>query len=209
MNNLLQEFMNNIVEGDLVGKEEFPDIETLENDLIYNEFSLQHALGSFLKKRLGNEYRIEYERHAGKHFDINTEYKHEIDVVVYNAENRKCAIELKYPRNGQYPEQMFSFVKDIAFLEELRRKGNNPFQSAYAIVLVDDEKFYHMPSKGSGKKWVYKHFRGVTLPLNAGEIYQKPTGDSFESVELSLHNDYRIEWIGSKNKLRYYIVEIK
>ncbi len=28
-------------------------------------------------------------------------------------------LELKYPRNGQHPEQMFSFCKEIAFVEEL------------------------------------------------------------------------------------------
>lgn len=44
-----------------------------------------------------------------------------MDIVIYN-ESEKYAIELKYPQNGQYPEQMFSCVKDIKFMEELRKE---------------------------------------------------------------------------------------
>lgn len=49
-------------------------------------------------------------------FDITGTTKHEIDIVVYN-DKEKYAIELKYPVNGQYPEQMYSFVKDVLFTE--------------------------------------------------------------------------------------------
>ena len=36
--------------------------ENFEN--IYNEFSLQHELGIFLRKRLSNLYKVEFERNA-------------------------------------------------------------------------------------------------------------------------------------------------
>lgn len=32
------------------------------------------------------------------------------------------AIELKYPKNGQYPEQMYSFIKDIKFMQQVKEK---------------------------------------------------------------------------------------
>ncbi len=47
---------------------------------------------------------------------------------------RLSALELKYPRNGQVPESMFSFCKDIAFLEQLGLSG---FQSAYVLTVAD------------------------------------------------------------------------
>ncbi len=30
-----------------------------------------------------------------------------------------AVVELKFPRNGQHPEQMYSFCKDIVFAEQL------------------------------------------------------------------------------------------
>ena len=87
---------------------------------VYNEFSLQHELGIFLRNELTN-YKIQFERNT-KFFNITKTIKHEMDIVIYN-ESEKYAIELKYPQNGQYPEQMFSCVKDIKFMEELRERG--------------------------------------------------------------------------------------
>lgn len=77
---------------------------------VYNEFSLQHELGIFLRNELTN-YKIQFERNT-KFFNITKTIKYEMDIVIYN-ESEKYAIELKYPQNGQYPEQMFSCVKDI------------------------------------------------------------------------------------------------
>ena len=96
---------------------EFMQLVANEHVEVYNEFSFQHELGIFLRNRL-TEYKVEFERNT-KFFGIDGLKKHEIDIVVYNKIS-KFAIELKYPQNGQYPEQMFSFVKDIAFMEQLK-----------------------------------------------------------------------------------------
>lgn len=87
---------------------------------IYNEFSLQHELGIFLRNKLPN-YRIQFERNVSYFTpDIKT-IKKEIDITIFNQDkSEKYAIELKCPLNGQYPEQMYSFVKDIKFMEELK-----------------------------------------------------------------------------------------
>ena len=213
MINLLTAFMDDIINGqltpNLIKNPKYPDIQT-NNGLIYNEFSLQHALGAYLEKSFGNGYRVEFERNSEKCFGIKTDTKHEIDIVVYNNNERKCAIELKFPRNGQYPEQMFSFVKDIAFLEELAN-DTHPFEKAYAITLVDDEKFYKNISTKSNN-YIYKHFRCTSkLPdaLHAG-IYPKPTGN--KPIYVALNNSYQIDWQYAQNAnspLAYYIVKVK
>ena len=138
---------------------------------IYNEFSLQHELGIFLREQLSN-YKVQFERNT-KYFGIKETIKHEIDIVVYN-DKEKYAVELKYPVNGQYPEQMYSFIKDILFMEQLKDDG---FDATYSLTMVNDKNFY------SGKKTdgIYTYFRD-------GEMLQgtieKPTGKKAESVTL-------------------------
>ena len=117
---------------------------------IYNEFSLQHELGIFLRERLP-DYKVQFERNT-KFFGIFGTIKREIDIVVYN-DDKRYAVELKYPVNGQYPEQMYSFIKDIIFMEQLKDNG---FDATYCLTMVNDKNFY------SGKKvdGIYAYFRG-------------------------------------------------
>ena len=119
-----------------------------KNELeIYNEFSFQHELGIFLREKLRNEcedgkdYKIEFERNAKKYFNINYSFingkgiKKEIDIAIYkNDHSQQYAIELKFPLNGQYPEQMFSCIKDVRFMQEL--VNQKKFQKTYCITLV-------------------------------------------------------------------------
>ena len=63
---------------------------------VYNEFSMQHELGIFLRAKLTG-YKVQFERNT-KYFGISGTVKHEIDIVIYN-ELEKHAIELKYPLN--------------------------------------------------------------------------------------------------------------
>src|SRR5579863_9341110 len=86
---------------------------------VYNEFSLQHELGLFLRCQatLG---KVQFERNVS-HFSFNRQQmftKKEIDLSILDSQTSRplIAIELKYPRNGQYPEQMFSFCKDVCFI---------------------------------------------------------------------------------------------
>ena len=160
---------------------------------VYNEFSLQHELGIFLRNQLEG-YKVQFERNT-KHFGISGTVKHEIDIVVFN-DTERYAIELKYPLNGQYPEQMYSFVKDIAFMEQLKEMG---FDGTYCVTLVNDKNFY------SGKKTdgIYSFFR------NNGKLFgviEKPTGKSEESIELK--RSYPIKWEGLTSDMMYYIVDI-
>ena len=159
---------------------------------VYNEFSLQHELGIFLRAKLAGN-KVQFERNA-KFFGITGTVKHEIDIVIYN-ENEKYAIELKYPLNGQYPEQMYSFVRDIKFMEQLKEAG---FDGAYCVTLVQDMNFY----SGNKVDGVYSYFRnGNTIH---GTII-KPTGKKDESIDV--HGEYQVEW-KSINNWKYYIVDM-
>ena len=132
-----------------------------------NEFSLQHELGIFLRAKLTG-YKVQFERNT-KYFGISGTVKHEIDIVIYN-ELEKHAIELKYPLNGQYTEQMFSFVKDIKFMEELKEAG---FDNTYCLTLVQDKNLY----SGQRRDGIYSYFRSKD-PVQ-GTIC-KPTGRKYE-----------------------------
>ena len=186
-----------------VGEEDFMNLENLITEFmslvgsgqieVYNEFSLQHELGIFLRTRLTG-YKVQFERNT-KFFGIQGTTKHEIDIVIYN-EKEKYAIELKYPLNGQYPEQMFSFVKDIKFMEELKEAG---FDSTYCLTLVQDKNFY----SGQKQDGIYAFFRG-SKPLNG--VICKPTGRRDENIELK--NRYNVSWRNC-NKMKYYILKIE
>ena len=110
-------------------------LKNFPKDDIYNEFSLQHELGIYLRNRLkGTQYKVQFERNSRDFFEKDTEVKHEIDIVVISRDKKEkfAAIELKYPKNGRYPEEMFDFCKDICFMEEVRCGG---FKHAYCLIL--------------------------------------------------------------------------
>lgn len=108
---------------------------------------MQLELGIFLRTRGEcSGYTIQFERNVS-FFSITGTKKHEIDIVIFNLDKtEKFAIELKFPKNGQYPEQMYSFIKDIVFMEQLKKYG---FTETYTLTLVDDPLFYE-----SGRKKV-------------------------------------------------------
>ena len=162
---------------------------------IYNEFSLQHELGIFLRENLNN-YSIQFERNA-RFFGINNTIKHEIDIVVFN-DKEKFAIELKYPRNRQYPEQMFLFIKDIKFMEELKIMG---FDKTYCLTLVDDKNFYS-DSKSKTDNIIYSYFRNGNIVHG---IIRKPTGSKDKAINIE--GNYLIKWQKCRDK-KFYIVTI-
>jgi len=166
---------------------------------IYNEFSLQHELGIFLREQWP-AYKIQFERNVS-HFSSGVTKKsftkREIDIVATHPDHTdlQCAIELKFPRRGQYPEQMFSFCKDIAFAEELHAIG---FTQTAFIAVADDPLFYSGASEG-----IYAFFRGAR-PLS-GQVH-KPTGAKNDSVTIK--GTYRIDWQNIAGSMRYALVTV-
>ena len=135
---------------------------------IYNEFSLQHELGIYLREKYA-EKKVQFERNV-EYFGLDKSafVKKEIDISVFSDDKTdfSCVFELKYPRNGKYPEEMYSFCEGIVFLEQMVRGG---FEKAYFVAVVDDPLFYSGP-KTDG---IYAYFRS-NQPIE-GSI-QKPTG---------------------------------
>ncbi len=165
---------------------------------IYNEFSLQHELGILLRNQLPN-CRIQFERNTRTLFSSHLSFsKREIDIVSIDRITDKLdwAIELKYPRNGQYPEQMFSFCRDLVFLEELKRAG---FSNAGLLIFVDDPLFTAGPTSG-----IYGYFRGGNL-LH-GTI-RKPTGS--RDTEVHVTGSYEIKWNKVSDSLYYTTLQVK
>jgi len=164
---------------------------------IYNEFSLQHELGIFLRTKFP-DYRVQFERNVSFFFQQPMSFtKREIDISVFSSDRTvlKCAIELKYPRNGQYPKQMFSFCKDIAFAEELNAAG---FSHAVLMIFADDHLFHRGPVEG-----IYGYFRGGKM-LN-GRVC-KPTGSKDD--EVTINGMYTVNWSPVAGSLMCSIVEV-
>ena len=80
--------------------------------------------------------------------------KRESDISILTSDHtKKLAAELKFPRNGQHPEQMFKAIQDLAFLEQLVAGG---FISGAFVMPVDDPLFY----SGRDQTGIYSFFRG-------------------------------------------------
>lgn len=176
---------------------DFFEKANVNNIDIYNEISLQLELGIFLRSQI-KDYKIQFERNIS-FFGITGTTKHEIDIVIFNKDKKeKYAIELKFPKNGQYPEEMYSFIEDIVFMEELKRKG---FTKTYTLVVVSDPLFYE---GGRVKTEIYAYFRDSKSIT--GEI-SKPTGKNKGISLLKVKNSYTINWkdcyLG-----KYYFLEI-
>ena len=164
---------------------------------IYNEFSLQHELGIFLRNALP-EYKVQFERNISYFAkDKRTFTKRELDVAVFSKDCKelKLAIELKFPRSGQVPEQMFSFCKDLAFAEELKTAG---FAEAALLIFVDDHLFYQGPKDG-----IYAYFRGGK-PITG--IIQKPTGAKNESVMIK--GSHVAKWAPLRSNIKYSLIVV-
>lgn len=163
---------------------------------VYNEFSLQHELGIFLRHAFAN-CKVRFERNVGFFFPDKTSFvKREIDLTMVSPDNKDLiwAIELKFPRNGQHPEQMFSFCRDIAFAEQLKASG---FSKAGLLIFAEDPLFWRGSTEG-----IYGYFRGGH-PLNG--IVRKPTGA--KDSEINICGSYALSWEPISEALRYLAVD--
>jgi hypothetical protein len=133
---------------------------------IYNEFSLQHGLGFFLRQALPS-LKVQFERNVRFFFPALSNFvKREIDIAIFQPDSSapQWAIELKSPRNKQYPEQMFSFCRDVLFAEQLRAAG---FAHAGLVLFAEDKLFWQGAQEG-----IYRFFRS-TAPLEGVIVHQQ------------------------------------
>lgn len=169
---------------------------------VYNEFSLQHEFGIFLRQHI-SACKIQFERNVGFFFPQKESFiKKEIDITVFSPDKKdlRYAIELKYPRNGQYPVQMFHFCQDVAFAEELKKAG---FSSTASMIFADDPLFYRDPLPYRGPQpEIYGLFRGQR-PLH-GRV-KKTTGK--KEPDLIIEGNYVVEWKPISGSLMYALIE--
>ena len=127
---------------------------------IYNEFSFQFELGIYLRSK---GYKVEFEKNVE---DVIKNYKNtviskkineakkEIDLVIYNNNEEKFAIELKYPRNGAYPETFKMFKKDKEFIDELCNSkywAGEEFKDGWSFILADNKNYFYLTGKEDPK----------------------------------------------------------
>lgn len=192
-------------------------------DDLYNEISLQLELGIYLRNSLSvngyKTYKVQFERNINSFVPISTPLggfvKKEIDIVTFDGNKpekskERYAIELKFPVNGQYPEEMYAFVTDMQFMEEV--KVHADFKETYCITLVEDPKFHTGASCQCDRKGIYQYFRGDKrkhCPVRIlGPVY-KPTGTGKEVDYRQVASGPTINWqtpSGSTVR-RYYILK--
>ncbi len=168
--------------------------QVLSQDIsIYNEISFQLELGIFLRKKFykkcENRYTIEFERNIKDVVpDASSNLKKEIDIILKNNKRNKyeIAIELKFPRNGQFPNQMFESCKDIKFLEQLAQKG---IRKGYFLFFTELYEFYSsdgIRNRIRKTDGIYAYFRKGKILKNK---ISKPTKNKTKKVVL----DYAYE----------------
>ena len=165
---------------------------------LYNEASVQYELAMFLREKLP-DYKIQLERNID-YFGLEKRnfIKKEIDIVIFDEQKtQKTAIEIKFPTNGQYPEQMFSFCKDVKFLEQLHDEG---FQNNIFLALAINQNFWN--DKGNPNT-IYEMFR--KRKIMEGTI-GKPTGSKDEFI--TLNGSHKINWNIITSDLRYFVISI-
>lgn len=184
---------------------------------IYNEFSLQHELGIYLRRALPGNYKVQFERNIADILGLDSEkekkrfVKHEIDIYIFNKNKVKerYAVELKYPTNGQTPNQLYMFCKDFSFMEQVKKAG---FSKTYVLTLVNDDKqgisYYSGNGKNKKTKQMYKRFR------DGGVIHgtiKYPLKNTKGNTPLKVIGKYETKWDTVKRNpiYHYYLYEMK
>lgn len=189
------------------------------SDGLYNEISLQLELGIYLRDALkGSGFKVQFERNikSFKPGSISEEdfvgkfVKREIDLVIFDGDKpetskERYAIELKFPINKQYPEEMYAFVTDMQFMEEVKKDAG--FQETYCISLVDDPNFYMKTPRQRSFDGIYEYFR-KGKPISC---VQKPTGNHKADPDFNrnVSSSPVISWLTPKagGIRRYYILK--
>lgn len=187
--------------------DEFMNSSIICDDNIYNEFSLQHELGIFLRFKLESQgFKVKFEKNVDefKESEKKDFVKKEMDLVVLNkSKNEKFAVELKFPTNGAHSKRMYDFIKDIKFMEQVKYDLN--FTKTFCLCVVNSEK------KGDGFRLgkvcsndIFKYFRG-SKPSKIKELIKM----SKKNKSFDIKDEHQIEWIHvGESNFWYYLIDI-
>ncbi len=134
---------------------------------IYNEASVQFELAILLRAELEPGHTVHLERHVDALVDGDTTAfeKKEADIIVCDPDGTKHCIEIKFPRNGQHPRQMYNACEDIRFLKRLVMEGG--FGTSHFLMIADDPLFW---GGGYATAPIYGHFR-KGVPITGGVMW--------------------------------------
>jgi len=163
---------------------------------VYNEFSLQHELGIYLRSSLQG-YKIQFERNL-EHFKIRGKLaKKEIDISIFNNDmSEKYAIELKYQSSGRVPDTMFDCVVDVQFAEQLKSRG---FTNVFCVAV------FLQGHSGGKEDGIYKYFRKEHSIY--GNIYGQTGSTKNKCIYIEGKHDFLWNAIDGKNE-KYYIIKV-
>jgi hypothetical protein len=219
--NLIEKFLNDNKDNENLFMKgiDGDSLKEIKNAKIYNEFSLQHELGLFLRKELEKDgYKVQFERNV-EFFggDKKKFVKKEMDIVVFNNRNlEKYAIELKFPINGFYEKRMHHFVKDIQFMEEVvqpKEMGGLGFTQTYCLTLISDlanGKMFRTGEKVDSE--IAKYFVDPKVSEIKKEDVDEKVPPYIEKKKEHPHKisgSYPIEWEQiDSTEYYYYLIEI-
>ena len=176
---------------------EFVKEISLKKIEVYNEASIQHELALLLRKNL-NDYKVQFERNVSA-FGLNKQIfvKKEIDLVIFKKDKSEAyAIEIKFPRQKAYPNQMLMICEDIKFLEQLK---NANFTKCFFLAFADDGNFWN----DKGGRTIYQKFRKEKRL--EGKFEGKING---KHIKLNFDSSYRINWKSIDECTRYFLVTV-
>lgn len=243
--NLIEEFLEDIrdneedklFEKNIFGKP-FPEKlskKDIKEGKIYNEFSLQHELGEFLKMKFKNDlnysefkdFKVQYERNvkdfgADEKADKKKFIKKEMDIAIFKnfeKKSEKYAIELKFPTNRTPDTRMPHFLEDIQFMETVKELG---FKT-YCLTLVPNNRngdAFRIPKEPKEKKDSSKEtkqkdfFEFFTEKPGCGPkpikdyLIVKKNKKGVITGEYKIAGNYQIEWKQKTNYCFYYLLPI-
>jgi len=166
---------------------------------LYNEFSLQFELSSYLRNELPG-IRVELERNISYlGLDKKQFVKSEMDILISNIDlNNQIVIELKAPINQRNvrPVTVFDWIKDLRFLEQLKVQNIK----GYSIFITDNQGY--LRSKGTTKP-LLRDFRQKYISGS----YCKHIDSKNKNKSITLVNDYKFEWNELGENFYYFIIE--
>ena len=181
----------------------------LEN---FNEKSLQHNLGQYIKERLGKDYCIQYERNI-EYFKripgVKCLSKKEVDITILDRNdllhNKRNAmplyvIEIKYlkaysqnfsERTAYSPQSLYECLYDIQFIEDCKIRGID----GISLILCDDDKIH---SANIGKVRKYKTIASIFRSGGhidseiAEQINEDDNNNKYKKIRV--FNKYLLKW---------------
>ena len=174
---------------------------------LYGEFGLQHELSLFLRQNYPElTVRLEYPTSRLGFNPLPNFIKKEIDIYVRNENGESCVIELKMPKdNCGTPNEMYSAIKDVKFLEELKNAG---IDYCFSILFTDRRAFWQAKQANAG---IYNFFNGVSVNIQTLKFIHMPNFLHRRGTINIIHN-HQSHWqnyTDSENKnWKYYIIEI-